>query len=383
MIRRLSMLKALIKKEFLAIWKDPKSRAIIIMPPLVQLLIFANALTMEVKNVDMMVLDYSNTQESRELIAGFEYSKAVQRTAWFGKIIRVNSIEDIEKNIETRNIEAAVIVNSDFAVNLKRGQPAAIQLILDGRNPSTAASMNSYITQVASAFSQKLSANGLFGSGTAGGAAIGIEIRNWFNPDVIYQWYLLTSLIVMLAMMVTLILTALSVARERELGTFEQLIVSPYTSVEILLGKTIPPLMLSLIMLSLMTFLLVTFFDVPFNGSFLLFVFSVFIALLSFVGVGLFISSISRNQQQAILGVFTFMMPSILLSGFLSPVEDMPAALQYFTYLDPVRFFMNIGRGMFLKGMQFDDVFVNLVPLGLIALVTLTLAATTFKRNLE
>jgi len=371
MLKRFNMLSALIKKEFLSILKDPRSRMIIIMPPILQLLIFANALTMEIKNVDMMVLDYCNTQESRELIAGFEHSK------WFGKIIRVDSNEDIKKNIETRKIEAAVIINADFDRKLKEGQPAAIQLILDGRNPTTAAAMNGYVTQVASTYYQ------LSGNGTANGAAIGIEIRNWFNPDVIYQWYLLATLIVMLAMMITLILTAFSVARERELGTFEQLIVSPYNSLEILLGKTIPPLILSLLMLSLMTFLVITFFGVPFNGSFLLFLFSAFIALLSLVGVGLFISSISKNQQQAILGVFTFMMPAILLSGFVSPIEDMPQVLQYVTYLNPVRFFMNIGRGMFLKGMHFGDVFANLVPLGIIALITLTLAATTFKRKLE
>jgi len=378
MARFFSMLMALVKKEFLAIWKDPKSRAIIIMPPILQLLIFANALTMEVKNVDMMVLDYCNTQESRELIAGFEHSKIVQRTAWFGKIIRVNSIEDIKKNIETRKIEAAVIINSDFAVNLKKGQPASIEVILDGRSAASSAYMNAYITQIASSYSRQLSSHE-----NVTGAEIGIEIRNWFNPDVIYKWYLLTALIAILAMMVTLILTALSVSRERELGTFEQLIVSPYTSFQILLGKTIPPLFLSMIMLSLMTFLIITFFGVPFTGSFLLFIFSAFIAQLSFVGVGLFISSISRNQQQAILGVFTFMMPSILLSGFISPVDDMPVALRYVTYLDPVRFFMNIGRGMFLKGMKFDDVFANLVPLGIIAVITLMLAARTFKRNLE
>ena len=372
MFEHFSRLLALIKKEFLAIWRDPKSRAIIIVPPFLQLLVFATAITMEIRNIDMMVLDHSHTQESRELIAGFENS------AWFGKTYRTDNIADIKNNLETQKIEAAVIISSDFARNIKKGQPANIQLILDGRSTTIAKSMNGYVTQVVSAYSQKLAKKN-----NAGGVHISIEVRNWFNPNSIYRWYLLTALIVMLAMIVTLILTALSVARERELGTFEQLIVSPYTAFEILLGKTIPPLLLSLMILSGMTFIVITFFGVPFTGSFLLFLFSVFIALLSFVGVGLFISSISKNQQQAILGVFAFMMPAILLSGFISPIEDMPEVLQYLTYLDPIRFFMNIGRGMFLKEMQFEDVFANLIPLGLIALTTLTLAARSFKRNLE
>ena len=372
MLKHFDRLLALIKKEFLAIWRDPKSRAIIIVPPFLQLLVFATAITMEIKNIDMLVVDYSQTQESRELAAGFENS------AWFGKIHRSNNIEDIKTDIETQKIGAAIIISSDFARNIKKNQPANIQLILDGRSTIIAKSMNGYVAQIAAAYSQKLAKKD-----NVNGAQISIEVRNWFNPNATYIWYLLTALIVMLAMIVTLILTALSVARERELGTFEQLIVSPYTAFEILLGKTIPPLLLSLTILSGMTFIVITFFGVPFTGSFLLFLCSAFIALLSFVGVGVFISSISKNQQQAILLVFTFMMPAILLSGFISPIDDMPEVLQYLTYIDPIRFFMNIGRGMFLKGMQFKDVFANLIPLGLIALTTLTLAARSFKRNLE
>lgn len=368
----LSRLLALIKKEFLSIWRDPKSRMIVLVPPVVQLLIFANALTMEVKNVNIIVADYSETSESRELIAGFEGS------VWFNKVILTKDITKIKSFIEGQKADGAIIIADDFSARLKSGKTAEIQAILDGRTTNVAAVVNGYIASVAARFSQKLAQK----EGVSG-AAVAIETRTWFNPNAIYQWYLVITLITILALVITLILTALSVARERELGTFEQLIVSPYTSLEILIGKTVPPLCLSLIMVSVMTFIAIYGFGLPFTGSFPLFLFSCFIALLSFVGIGLFISAISQNQQQAILGVFAFMMPAILLSGFISPIEDMPPEMQYLTYLNPIRFFMNIARGLFLKEMPFSDVFDNLLPLIVIAFMTLTLAGRTFKKNLE
>lgn len=353
----------------MSIWRDPKSRMIILVPPVMQLLIFANALTMEIKNVDLVVVDYSDTLESRELVAGFEGS------VWFNKVIRIEDVKKIKTFIEMQKADGAVIIADDFATRLKKGQTAEIQIILDGRTTNVAAAINGYISQIAARYSQKFTQKqGL------SGAAVNIEVRSWFNPNAIYQWYLLITLITILALVITLILTALSVARERELGTFEQLIVSPYSSFEILIGKTVPPLCLSLMMVSVMTFIAIYGFGLPFTGSFPLFLFSCLIALLSLVGIGLFISSVSKNQQQAILGVFAFMMPAILLSGFISPIEDMPITLQYLTYLNPIRFFMNIARGLFLKEMPFTDVFENLMPLIVIAIITLTLAGRTFKK---
>lgn len=365
-------MSALIKKEFLSIWRDPKSRMIVLVPPVIQLLIFANALTMEVRNIDIVVADYSNTLESREFIAGFESS------GWFNKVIRTGDIKEIKRRIEMQKADGGIIIADDFAVRLKKGQAAEVQVVFDGRTTNVAAAVNGYIAKIAAGYSRRLALR----EGMSG-AVVNIETRSWFNPNAVYQWYLLITLITILALVITLILTALSVARERELGTFEQLIVSPYTSAEILIGKTVPPLCLSLIMVSVMTFIAIYGFGIPFTGSFPLFLFSCFVALLSFVGIGLFISSVSKNQQQAILGVFAFMMPAILLSGFISPIEDMPQFLQYLTYLNPIRFFMNIARGLFLKEMSFADVFDNLVPLALIASVTLVLAGRTFKRNLE
>jgi ABC-2 type transport system permease protein len=215
------------------------------------------------------------------------------------------------------------------------------------------------------------------------GAAINVIIRNWFNPNLEYQWFLLVSLITILALVVTLILTALSIARERELGTFDQLIVSPLSSVEILIGKTIPPLFISICLTCAMTAIVITFFKIPFVGSFILFLFATFISLLAIVGIGLFISALCNTQEQAFLGAFIFQMPAVLLSGFTSPVEDMPLILQYIDFLNPIRFFMVISKGIFLKDMGFYDVLLNIVPLCIIATITLSVATFTFKRKLD
>ncbi len=360
----------LIKKEFLAIWRDPKSRIILLVPPLIQFVIFANILTMEIKNTDVMTLDFANTLESRELISAFKHS------TWFNTVKPAQNMHQIAAQIKNHKIDMAIIIPDDFTSNIKKGQPTQVQVILDGRTTSTATALNGYANQIINRFNEKLLPQST-------GADIQIINRTWFNPNAVYQWYLVIALIEMLALVVTLILTALSVAREKELGTFEQLIVSPYTAFEILLGKTIPPICFVMGLVTIMSEAAVFFFGIPFTGSFLLFLVSCFIALLSFVGIGLFISSICQNQQQALLGAFSFMMPAILISGFISPIEDMPQLLQYITYADPVRFFLNIAKGIFLKEMPFIDILRNMIPLIIIATITLFLAGRTFKRNLE
>lgn len=367
-----SRLWGLIKKEFIILWRDPKSRYLIIVPPIVQFVIFANILTMEVKDADVAVLDYANTLESREFVAGFSGS------SWFRNIYQVKDINEFRELIRSQKADMGLILNNDFSEKLKRGETVSVQLVLDGRVTMTAANLGNYSAQIAAVYSEKV----LQKSGQSG-ASINLVTRSWFSPNALYQWYLVIALVAVIDQVITLVLTALSVARERELGTFEQLIVSPYTATDILIAKTVPPLFIVLIMTLVTTGLASLCFSIPFAGSFLLFLLSCFIALLSFVGVGLFISSVTRNQQQAILGAFAFMMPAILLSGFISPVDDMPQILQYLTYLNPVRFFLTFARGIFLKNMPFDDVLMQLVPLVLIAAGTLTLAARTFKKNLE
>ena len=369
MIESLRRILALIKKEFITIWKDPKSRGIIIAMPLLQLFVFANAITMEVKNIDVALIDRSNSVESRDLISSFEHSPR------FRKFYYVSDEKEFKEKIDNQKVQIGIYINNDFASSKKKKKPVNILIVADGRQTNSAAIAGGYATQIINSYNSEITG--------VQGATINPVIRNWFNPNLEYRWYILTVIIAMLALVITLLLTALSIAREREMGTFDQLIVSPLSSFEILLGKTIPPLIIALILTLIMTLIVITCFKVPFAGSIWLFLLAVFISLLSIVGVGLFISSISKTQQQAILGVITFQMPAVLLSGFISPIEDMPLFWQYLTWLNPVRFFMVLTRGIFLKGMGFQDVFVNLIPLIIIAIITLSLAGWTFKRKLD
>ena len=365
---------ALIKKEFITIWNDPKSRAIIIMLPMMQLIIFANAATMEVRNIDVAVIDRANTVESRELISRFEHSPR------FRNIYPVDNEKELQNKLDNQKVQLGLYINNDYSRNLKSGRTTSVQVIGDGRQTNSSAIAANYVNQIILGATNQQ--NSIFSCPQGQGGGINVVVRNWFNPNLDYQWYVLTVIVAMLSVVVTLILTALSIARERELGTFDQLIVSPLSSFEILLGKTIPPLFIAMILTCIMTCIVIFAFHVPFNGSILLLLISLLISLLSIVGVGLFISSICNTQQQAILSVMTFMMPAVLLSGFISPIEDMPVFLQYLTYLNPIRFFMVLTRGIFLKGMGVEDVIINLIPLIIIALITLTLASRTFKRKL-
>ena len=360
---------ALIKKEFITIWNDPKTKGIIIGLPLMQLLIFANAVTMEVKNIDVVTFDQSKTVESRELLSRFENSPR------FRKFYYVDNMSDFKNKLDTQKVQIGLLINNDFSRNIKSGKMASVQVIADGRQTNSASIASGYASQIITQYGTELSPQ-------SNGAGINPSVRNWFNPNLEYKWFILTVILAMLSLVTTLILTALSIARERELGTFDQLIVSPLSSFEILIGKSIPPLIIAMTLTMIMTGIIMVFFHIPFAGSFILFMISIFISLLAIVGVGLFISAICNTQQQAILSVMTFMMPAVLLAGFISPIEDMPLFLQFITLLNPVRFFMQLTRGIVLKGMGLEDVITNLIPLVIIATITLTLASRTFKRKL-
>lgn len=360
---------SLIKKEFLIIWRDPKSRMLIILPPLMQLFVFAYTMTMEIRNIDVAVLDRCNTYESRELISRFQNSK------WFRKFIFVNNEKEIKEKIETQKAQIALEINSDFSSNIKRGKSADVQVITDGRQTNTAAIAGSYAANIINEYSAE------FEKGKK--AQIDMQIRSWYNPNLEYMYYTLASLVVLLAMVITLLLTSMSIARERELGTFDQLIVSPCTPFEILLGKTIAPMGVAMCLATFMALIAVFYFKMPFRGSITLYLLSTIAALLSITGVGLFISALSKTQQQAILGAFTFQTPASLLSGFISPIEDMPRVFQYITLIDPLRYYMVIGKGIFFKGMGFYDVMANTIPLILIAVVTLGGALWLFNRQLD
>jgi ABC-2 type transport system permease protein len=365
-------LLALIVKELLVVLRDPRSRVILIGPPLVQLVVFTFAATLEVKNVDMVVLDRDEGISSHELVRRIEGSPT------FRTVTPVHDPMDLRRAIDQQRAIVAMEIGPSFSRDLETGRPASVEVLLDGRRSNAAQIVDAYLGEIVTTY---IADENRAHHRVA--AAPRVVTRNWFNPNLTYRWFTLPGLIAIIALLIGLIVTALSVARERELGTFDQLMVAPLRTHEILLGKTIAPLMIGFVHITLYVIVSVAIFHVPLRGSLLLLYGSGVVFLASVVGVGLFISALSATQQQAILGAFLFMAPAVLLSGFATPIENMPAWLQPITLINPLRYFLVVTRGVFLKGISAADVARQTVPLAIIAAVTLTSAAWLFRRRLD
>ena len=363
-------LKALIVKELLNILRDPKSRTVLLVPPIIQIFIFSFAMTMEAKNVHLGVLNLDGGR------AGFELVQRFKEARTFTRIVPLGGQVEIQPVLDQQEVLAVLVVPSDFSRRLADGRPTGVQLLLDGRKTNTAQIVRGYAQRILDGF--------LADRGAAAPPRPAVALtRHWFNPNLEFMWYTVPSLICILSTVISLILTALSVAREREMGTFEQLLVSPLQPFEILLGKALPALFLALCSASLLLAIAIFVFRIPFQGSLLLLYGALVVFLSSIVGIGLFISSLSMTQQQAILGAFVFMPPAVILSGFATPIENMPPWLQEFTLVNPLRWFLIIVRGVFLKDMPPADVLANTLPMVVIALATLAAAGWLFKRRME
>lgn len=367
----ISRLLTLIIKELKSIWSDPRSRAVITIVPIIQLLIFANAITMEVKNIDMIVLDNSRSVYSRDLISHFSGSTL------FRSVTLVDTPTQVQQRMDLQQASIALEIPVNFSDSIINKTGATVQIITDGRQTNSATIIGGYASQIIQTYAASL------WGGTNAALPIDVVVRNWFNPNLEYQFYSLVSLMAILPMVIVLLLTSLSIAREKEVGTFDQLIVSPLSSAEILIGKALPAQGIALCLSMIMLALSVYFFNMPVRGPFLIFLIADFFALLALIGIGLFISALCKTQQQAMLGAFTFQMPAILLSGFISPIDNMPVVLQYLTYLNPLRYFLALTNGILMKNVDAHFIIQNLIPLILIAILTLSIASWTFKSRLE
>lgn len=365
-------IRSLIIKEFLAVWSDPKARFILLGPPVIEMLIFAYAATQEVKNVPIAVLNRDTGTYARDLVARFEGSPN------FREVRHLRAERDIARAIDSRTVLLVVHIREDFSRELAAGRPAAVQLILDGRSANASQILAAYAEQIINNYDAELAQ-----LRSAPPPASTVVARVWFNPNLDALWSTVPSLVAILVALEGLMVTGLSVARERELGTFEQLLVSPLSPGEIVLGKTLPAFLIGLGEGTLMVAVAVLFFRIPLTGSVALLDTSMSAYLLAVIGIGLFISSLARTQQQAILGTFAFMVPMILLSGFASPVKNMPDWLQAVTLANPARHFIVIVKGLFLKAMPAADVLHNLWPLLVIGLATLSSATWLFRRRVE
>lgn len=362
---------ALIIKELLAVWRDKKSRTVLIIPPIIQLFVFAWAATLDVKNVPIGILNKDSGEQAFELVQRFHGAPV------FSKIIYFNSVDEIAYNVDNQKVLMVLHIDEQFSRNLNAHKPATVQLILDGRKSNTTQILYGYASNIIYQFNQDFSKDARIKM-----QRTQIIPRNWFNPNLLYYWYNVPCLVAILSMVTSLMVSTLSVARERELGTFDQLLVSPMLPFEILLGKAIPAIFIGMAEGTVIILAAIFVFQIPFTGSLFLLYFSMFFFVSAIVGVGLFISSLSSTQQQAILGTFLFMSPAMSLSGFATPIENMPTWLQPITQLSPLKYFLIITKGTFLKEMPFHIVLSNTWQMALIACFTLSVATWLFRRRL-
>ncbi|MDO5639003.1 MAG: ABC transporter permease [Neisseria sp.] len=357
---------ALIRKEFLAILKDPANRVTLFVPPLLQALLFGYGATYDLTNVPYALLDQSRGAAAVELVSKLD------GTGVFHRVATLDSPTQIATVIDNGQALLVLSIPSDFEGRLNAGQEAPLQMILDGRNSSTAGSAAGYMANIVSSYNQQLS----------GAPAVGIEKRVWYNPNLESRWTMMPALIASLSMIQTLLLAALSVAREREQGTFDQLLVTPLTPMQILVGKAVPSICVGLVQSTIILLIIRFWFQIPMAGSLWLLYGGLLMFTVAAVGIGLSISALSATMQQAMLYTFVLIMPLMLLSGLLTSVKNMPEVLQTATYVNPLRFGIDIVRRVYLQGATFADVATSFVPLLAVAAVTLPLAAWLFRNRL-
>ena len=364
----LRRLWAMICKEMWAVLRDPRARITLVVPPILQLVLFGFASTLEVKNIDIGVYNRDQGAWSREFIQQLAGSPNVRR------IVVLNSPEAVRTAINRREVIAAVAFDETFSADVAAGRGARAQAIFDGRRSNAAQIVGGYLNAIAASV----------GSGTqAAVAPPATVVTNWFNPNLDYLWFTMPSLVVTIAALSALSVTAQSIARERELGTFDQLMVSPLRTHEILIGKIVPPFLVGMFNSTLYIILIPLAFRVPLTGSISILYVALAFFLLSVIGVGLLVSTVSQSQQQAFLGMFLAVVPLILLSGYASPVDNMPGWLQIVAQADPLKHFLVVAEGVFLKAMPVGVVLANTWPLMLIAAVTTGAAALLFRARME
>ncbi len=357
---------ALAWKELIAVWRDRKSRFILIVPPLLQLFIFAFAATLDVENVTLGILNRDAGEQGFYLVERFRGSPT------FTHLVHLGAVEEIAPFIDNQRGSVVLSIDEEFSKKLDAKEKASLQIILDGRKSNSAQVVLGYIGTIVHCFMHDFSREPAF---------IELVPRNWFNPNLLYYWFTVPGLLAVLTMLEAILITALSVARERELGTFDQLLVSPLRPGEILLGKTIPSIVIGMIEGTVILLALSVVFRIPIHGSIVLLYCAMFFFVAGTTGIGLLISSFCATQQQAILGAFLFITPAILLSGFATPIENMPEWLQMATYLNPVRYFLYIARGVCLRGIPPSVILQHTWPLALMAIFLLAAASRFFRRR--
>jgi ABC-2 type transport system permease protein len=381
-------LRCMIRKELIQTLREPRMRLMLFMPPLIQLLIYGFSVNLDVDSARIAWMDQDRTPESRELQSEFLGSGR------FAIVANPTGEAEMQELLDRGKVDGVVRVLPGFAHDVERGRATSVQVLLDGTNSNTASIVSAYAGQSIARYSNEVMTQRQRGKLVAGTMAshgpvsaavptVESETRVWFNPDLKSRNYFVPGVVVNIIMLVTLSLTAMAIVREKEIGTMEQLMVTPLRPVELILGKTLPFVMIGFFDLVLVVGAALLIFHVPFAGNFGTLCLAAFFFILTSLGAGLFISTISKTQQQANMATFLFFQPFMMLSGFTFPVRNMPIAVQYFTLLNPMRYFMEIVRGIFLKGSGIATLWPQMLALAVMGVVVLSLSVQRFHKHLE
>jgi drug efflux transport system permease protein len=367
-------------KEFIHLFRDKRARFALIIPPILQMLIFGYAATYEVKHVSTAVLDLDHSQESRQFLERFTSSNRFDIRA---VLTDQSQIADL---IDHRRVVLVLQIHPGFAELLRKGETAPVQAILDGTDSNTALISIGYINQIATKYAMEYQlerAGRILPAAMTFAPRIQLEERPLYNNNLESRWFFVPGVIGTLLLLSVITLTAFAVVREREIGTLEQLMVTPIRPVELIIGKTLPFLLVGLGNLLLVSIAGTLWFQIPFRGYPLVLLLGTILFLSSALGVGLLISTLCTTQQQAFSLGFFYVTPAIMLSGFGYPVQSMPPFLRLVTYLDPLRFFLIVLRSSFLKGVGLEVLWPQMVAMALLGVGALTLATLRFRKTLD
>ncbi len=376
----LNRLRGMLVKEFIQVFRDKRTRTLLFLPPIIQMLVFGYAATLEVRHIPTAVLDYDNSQVSRDLVSRFTANP------YFDVRLHLTDPRQIKDLIDRGEVAVALQINAGFAQDLGKGQTAHLQLIVDGSNSNTALIAVGYINQIAGRFTEDFQRAHLLRTAAYAPSqipSIVLERRPLFNVNFDNQWFFVPGVIGNLILVMVVSLTAFAVVREREIGTLEQIMVTPIRRPEFILGKTVPFFLIGLLDTTLISLVGILWFGVPFRGSVWALAMGSVLFILCMLGVGLFISTIAMTQQQAMVSGFFFNMPAITFSGFGTPISSMPEWVQTLTYLNPLRYFLEVLRGVYLKGVGLDVLWPQMAALALFSVALLSVSIIRFQKSLD
>ena len=363
--------KYLTIKEFIQTFRERRRRNLLILAPLIQLFLFGYVATLDVDNVPTALLDLDKSQESREFARRLEACGYFTITRW------PSSAGELGQYLDRGDVLAAIQIDRGFSKDIKKGSPAPLQLLMDGTDSNSAQIAMGHIAEIVRRLSRDLSAQPSLRKGAD------FRTRVWYNPDLRSRNFFLPGVIALIILLTCLMTTSMAIVREREVGTMEQLMVTPIRPAELVLAKMFPSAVIGVGQMALVTAAGVFWFHVPIKGALSFLFVCTGVYLLPVLGIGLFISTISRTQQQAMMASFFFFQPTVLLSGFATPIENMPLAFQYVTYLSPLRYFLVIVRGIFLKGVGLEVLWPQVLALLVLGAAIIFLSAVRFKKRLE